>query len=147
MNSGSKKLGALRTDIPKLARVRIASNLPVQIAAIQALRGPQTHIPKMIDKLRGRRDYVVERLNAMGIQCRIPRGAFYVFPKINLDNHWEDDQQFVIDLLNKTGVLTVHGSGFGAKYGSGHFRIVYLAREDTLKRAMDNLEHFLSAKE
>ena len=51
MNSGSKKLAALREDIPKLARVRIASNLPVQIAAVQALRGPQTHIPKMVEKL------------------------------------------------------------------------------------------------
>src|SRR2546428_1772197 len=86
MNSGSKKLAALREDIPKLARVRIASNLPVQMAAVQALRGPQTHIPTMVEKLRARRDYVVKRFNAMGMQCRIPRGAFYVLPTVDLGN-------------------------------------------------------------
>jgi alanine-synthesizing transaminase len=144
MNSNSKKLAALREDIPKLARVRIAANLPVQIAAVQALRGPQTHIPKMVDKLRARRDYVVKRLNAMGMQCRVPRGAFYVFPRINLGTRWKDDLQFVIDLLKSTGVLTVHGSGFGSTYGSGHFRIVYLAPEETLEKAMDRLERFMN---
>ncbi len=144
MNSNSKKLAALREDIPKLARVRIAANMPVQIAAVLALRGPQTHIPKMVDKLRARRDYVVKRLNAMGMQCRVPRGAFYVFPRINLGTRWKDDLQFVIDLLNSTGVLTVHGSGFGSTYGSGHFRIVYLAPEETLEKAMDRLEQFMN---
>ena len=79
----------------------------------------------------------------MGIQCRLPRGAFYAFPKIDLKGRWKDDQQFVIDLLNSTGVLTVHGSGFGSAYGSGHFRIVYLAPEEILEKAMDKLESFL----
>jgi alanine-synthesizing transaminase len=146
MNSSSKKLGALREDIPKLARVRIAANLPVQIAAVQALQGSQEHIPKMVDKLRTRRDYVVKRLNAMGIQCKVPHGAFYIFAKINLDSRWKDDKQFVIDLLNNTGVLTVHGSGFGSTYGSGHFRIVYLPPEEMLEKAMDKLERFLNTK-
>jgi aspartate/methionine/tyrosine aminotransferase len=146
LNSSSKKLGGLREDIPKLARVRIAANLPVQIAAVQALRGPQAHISKMVDKLRTRRDYVVKRLNAMGIQCKVPRGAFYIFPKINTDSRWKDDQHFVIDLLNSTGVLTVHGSGFGSTYGSGHFRIVYLPPEEVLEKAMDKLERFLNTK-
>lgn len=146
LNSRSRKLGGLREDIPKLARVRIASNLPVQIAAVQALRGPQTHIPKMVDKLKSRRDHVVKRLNTMGIQCKVPRGAFYVFPKINLGTRWRDDQHFVIDLLNNTGVLTVHGSGFGSTYGSSHFRIVYLPPEEMLEKAMDKLEHFMNCK-
>jgi len=146
MNSSSRKLDNLREDIPKLARVRIASNLPVQIAAVQALRGPQTHIPKMVDKLRARRDYVVKRLNGMGMECRVPRGAFYVFPKVNLGNRWRDDKQFVIDLLNSTGVLTVHGSGFGSAFGAGHFRIVYLAQEELLEKAMDKLERFMNSK-
>jgi alanine-synthesizing transaminase len=146
LNSNSKSLGGLREDIPKLARVRIAGNLPVQIAAVQALRGPQTHISTMVDKLRKRRDYVVKRLNAMGIQSKVPRGAFYIFPQINTKGRWKDDQHFVIDLLNNTGVLTVHGSGFGSTYGSGHFRIVYLPPEEMLERAMDKLERFLNTK-
>jgi alanine-synthesizing transaminase len=146
MNSNSKELGSLREDIPKLARVRIAANLPVQIAAVQALRGSQLHIPLMVNKLRARRDYVIKRLNAMGIQCKIPQGAFYIFAKMNQDSRWKDDQQFVIDLLNSTGVLTVHGSGFGSTYGSGHFRIVYLPPEGMLEKAMDKLERFLNTK-
>ena len=144
MNSASKKLDLLRKNIPKLARVRISTNLPVQIAAVEALRGPQGHIADMVQKLRRRRDYTVKRLNAIkGISCRMPRGAFYVFPKIDLNRRWKDDQHFVIDLLNNTGVLTVHGSGFGTAFGASHFRIVYLPKEETLEKAIDNLEYFL----
>ncbi|MDQ3868400.1 MAG: aminotransferase class I/II-fold pyridoxal phosphate-dependent enzyme [Thermoproteota archaeon] len=144
MNSASKKLDVLRKNIPKLARVRISTNLPVQIAAVEALRGPQGHIVDMVQKLRRRRDYTVKRLNAIkGISCRMPRGAFYVFPKIDLDDRWKDDQHFVIDLLSNTGVLTVHGSGFGTAFGASHFRIVYLPKEETLEQAFDNLEYFL----
>jgi alanine-synthesizing transaminase len=145
MNSSSRKLDQFREDVPKLARVRIATNLPVQIAAVQALRGPQDHIPVMVEKLRKRRDLVVKRLNGIGIQCKVPRGAFYAFPKIDLGNRWKDDKHFVIELLNSTGVLTVHGSGFGTSYGSGHFRIVYLPPEDVLEKAMGKLEKFVKS--
>jgi alanine-synthesizing transaminase len=145
MNSDSRKLDSLRENIPKLARVRISANLPVQIAAIQALRGPQDHIKEMVQKLCKRRDYIVKRLNAInGISCKLPRGAFYVFPKIQLDhNRWKDDREFVLDLLNSTGVLTVQGSGFGRQFGAGHFRIVYLPKETVLEEAMDRLERFV----
>jgi alanine-synthesizing transaminase len=145
LNSDSGKLDGLRENVPKLARVRISSNLPVQIAAIQALRGPQNHIKEMIQKLRKRRDYVVKRLNSInGISCKLPRGAFYVFPKIELEHRWKDDREFVLDLLNSTGVLTVQGSGFGREFGAGHFRIVYLPPENVLEEAMDKLEIFIS---
>ncbi len=145
LNSDSRKLDGLRENVPKLARVRISSNLPVQIAAIQALRGPQDHIIEMVQKLRKRRDYVVKRLNSInGISCKMPRGAFYVFPKIELEHRWKDDREFVLDLLNSTGVLTVQGSGFGREFGAGHFRIVYLPPENVLEEAMDKLESFIS---
>lgn len=143
-NSNSSGLDGLRKNVPKLARVRISANLPVQVAAVEALRGPQTHILELVEKLRKRRDYVVKRLSAIeGISCRMPHGAFYVFPKVYLNRCWEDDQQFVLDLLNKTGVLTVHGSGFGKAYGSSHFRIVYLPKEEVLEQAMDKLERYM----
>ena len=145
LNSDSRKLDGLRENVPKLARVRISSNLPVQIAAIQALRGPRDHIIEMVRKLRKRRDYVVKRLNSInGISCKLPRGAFYVFPKIELEHRWKDDREFVLDLLNSTGVLTVQGSGFGREFGAGHFRIVYLPPENVLEEAMDKIEAFLS---
>ena len=145
MNSNCSKLENIRNNIPKLARVRISTNLPVQKAAIAALRGPQDHIPMMVSKLRRRRDLVVKRLNQISsISCNVPKGAFYAFPKINLSSRWKNDKQFVLDLLNETGVLTVHGSGFGSNFGTDHFRIVYLPQEQILDEAMDKLEHFIN---
>jgi len=145
MNSDCQKLENIRNNIPKLARVRIAANLPVQKAAVAALQGPQSYIAKTVTKLKKRRDLVVKRLNEIdGISCKLPNGAFYTFPKILL-NRWKDDKDFVLDLLNKTGILTVHGSGFG-ELGKGHFRIVYLPNEQVLQEAMDKLSNFINGK-
>jgi alanine-synthesizing transaminase len=145
MNSNCSKLENIRNNIPKLARVRISTNLPVQKAAIAALRGPQDHIPMMVSKLRRRRDLVVKRLNQISsISCNLPKGAFYAFPKINLSSRWKNDKHFVLDLLNETGVLTVHGSGFGSNFGTDHFRIVYLPQEQILDEAMNKLENFIN---
>ncbi|MBI1969438.1 alanine aminotransferase, partial [Candidatus Woesearchaeota archaeon] len=55
----------------------------------------------------------------------------------------QSDEQFVLDLLNETGVLTVHGSGFGQKPGTRHFRIVFLPPEKILEEAFDKLEKFM----
>lgn len=143
MNSDCQKLENIRNNIPKLARVRIATNLPVQKAAVAALQGPQEYIAETVTKLKKRRDLVVKRLNEIdGISCKLPNGAFYTFPKI-LHNHWKDDKDFVLNLLNKTGILTVHGSGFG-ELGRGHFRIVYLPKEQVLEEAMDKLSDFVN---
>ena len=145
MNSDCQKLENIRNNIPKLARVRIAANLPVQKAAVAALQGPQSYIAKTVTTLKKRRDLVVKRLNEIdGISCKLPNGAFYSFPKILL-NRWKDDKDFVLDLLNKTGILTVHGSGFG-ELGKGHFRIVYLPNEQVLQEAMDKLSNFINTK-
>jgi aspartate/methionine/tyrosine aminotransferase len=145
MNSDCQKLENIRNNIPKLARVRIAANLPVQKAAVAALQGPQSYIAKTVSTLKKRRDLVVKRLNEIdGISCKLPNGAFYSFPKILL-NRWKDDKDFVLDLLNKTGILTVHGSGFG-ELGKGHFRIVYLPKEQVLQEAMDKLSNFINSK-
>jgi alanine-synthesizing transaminase len=142
MNSDCQKLENIRNNIPKLARVRIATNLPVQKAAVAALQGPQEYIAETVTKLKKRRDLVVKRLNEIdGISCKLPNGAFYTFPKI-LHNRWKDDKDFVLNLLNKTGILTVHGSGFG-ELGRGHFRIVYLPNEQVLEEAMDKLSDFV----
>jgi len=145
MNSDCQKLENIRNNIPKLARVRIATNLPVQKAAVAALEGPQEYIAQTVTKLKKRRDLVVKRLNEIdGISCKLPNGAFYTFPKI-LHNGWKDDKDFVLDLLDKTGILTVHGSGFGES-GKGHFRIVYLPDEQVLEQAMDKLTDFVNIR-
>ena len=117
---------------------------PVQYAALESLRGPQDYISEFVSELKKHRDYVVKRLNSMSnISCSNPQGAFYAFPKIE-NNPYNTDKNFVLELLKQKGVLTVHGSGFGTKYGSGHFRIVYLPKMDILESAMDKIENFVS---
>jgi alanine-synthesizing transaminase len=140
----SSKLDALRENLPKLARVRIATNLPVQYGALESLRGPQRYISEFVSELKKRRDLVVKRLNSMpGLSCPNPKGAFYAFPRIE-DNRFGNDKEFVQKLLEQKGVLTVHGSGFGEKYGSGHFRLVFLPSLEVLDSAMNKIEDFVS---
>ena len=140
----SSKLDALRENLPKLARVRIATSLPVQHAALESLRGPQDYIATFVSEIKKHRDFVVKRLNEMpGISCPNPNGAFYAFPKIE-DKKFGTDKEFVTKLLESKGVLTVHGSGFGEKYGGGHFRLVYLPNMKVLDSAMNKIEEFVS---
>ena len=140
----SPKLEDIRENLPKLARVRIATNLPVQHAALESLRGPQGYISEFVSELKKRRDLVVKRLNSIpGLSCPNPKGAFYVFPKIE-NNRYSSDKEFVLNLLESKGVLTVHGSGFGTKYGSEHFRLVFLPSIEILDSALDKIEEFVN---
>jgi len=139
----SPQLDMIRENLPKLARVRISTNLPVQYAALESLRGPQNYISEFVSELKNHRDYVIKRLNSMNnISCSNPHGAFYAFPKIE-NNTYDSDKDFVLELLKQKGVLTVHGSGFGSQYGSGHFRIVYLPNMEILESSMDKIEDFV----
>ena len=140
----SPQLEALREHLPKLARVRIATSLPVQHAALESLRGSQNYIHDFVSEMKKHRDLVVKRLNEMpGLSCSNPKGAFYAFPKIE-NNRFGSDKEFVTKLLESKGVLTVHGSGFGEQYGSGHFRLVYLPSIEILNSAMNKIEEFVS---
>jgi aspartate aminotransferase len=103
-----------------------------QVAALTALKGPQDSVGEMVSELRRRRDMVVERLRAMGIDCNRPKGAFYVFAPV------EDPDMFVEEALKKDVVL-VPGSSFGI-YGKGHFRLSYAASYRDIEEAMDRLE-------
>ena len=141
--NNSPQLTPIRENLPKLSRVRISTNLPVQYAALESLRGPQDYITNFVSELKIHRDYVIKRLNAMNnISCSNPQGAFYAFPKIE-NNKFASDKEFVLELLRQKGVLTVHGSGFGAQYGSGHFRVVYLPNMEILESAMNKIEDFV----
>lgn len=144
-NEACAALGPLRENLPKLARVRISTNLPVQHAALASLRGPQGYIGRFVSEVRRRRDLAVGRLNSIeGLSCPEPGGAFYAFPRIEgCAERFGSDERFVMGLLEKKGVLAVHGSGFGARHGSGHFRIVYLPGEDVLDRALTGIEEFV----
>jgi alanine-synthesizing transaminase len=139
------KLDSVKEGVKKESRIRLCTNTPVQKAGVAALDGPQTHIPVMVEKLRERRDYAWKRLSGIdGISCTMPKGAFYVFPKIHgVGGRWKTDLDFVLDVLEKTGVLFVHGSGFCNTYGKGHVRVVFLPPVEVLEKAFDSLERFM----
>jgi aspartate/methionine/tyrosine aminotransferase len=142
----ANELVELKECVAKETRIRLSANAPVQKAGVAALQGSQNHIQDMTEKLRQRRDYAWKRLNQMtGISCAKPEGAFYVFPKVEqVGARWKTDGNFCRQLLEKTGVLTVHGSGFDETFGSGHFRAVILPPMETLEEALDHLEDFMS---
>jgi alanine-synthesizing transaminase len=142
------ELKKVKQSILQECRIRLCANTPVQIAATEALYGPQDHIKVMVEKLRQRRDYAWKRLNEIeGISCTKPEGAFYIFPKIHdVGSLWKTDLDFVIDLLKKTGVLLVQGSGFDPVYGNGHARAVFLPPIKTLEQAFDALENFMKKR-
>jgi alanine-synthesizing transaminase len=145
LHDPTEKLSALKESVRKESRIRLCTNTPVQKAGIAALDGPQTHITKMVEKLRRRRDYTWKRLNEIqGISCTQPKGAFYVFPRIHgVGARWKTDFQFVLSVLQETGILFVHGSGFCDTYGVGHVRGVFLPPLEVLESALDKLENFM----
>jgi aspartate/methionine/tyrosine aminotransferase len=145
-NSSFKELGVLRSNVSKLARLRLSANTPAQIAAVEALKGSQVHIDYMVKELRLRRDYVMNRLDKMqGLSYVKPHGAFYIFPRIGEELMVDGDVEFVLDLLRSKGVLVVQGSGFG-RLGSGHFRLVFLPSIDILETAMNRIEEFIDER-
>jgi tyrosine/nicotianamine family aminotransferase len=141
----SGKLKHVWDGIERMSRVRLCASTPAQMAGIAALSGPQTHIVEMVKKLRQRRDFALKRINSMPrLAAAKPKGAFYLFPKIDLQGtKWKDDSEFVTALLQETGVLVVNGSGFDPIYGSGHFRSVFLPDESMMSEAFDALESFM----
>ena len=142
------KLKDLRAGIAKMARARLSANSIAQYAAVEILRNPGTHTKDMVQKLKDRRDYSYNRLRKIeGITCVKPNGAFYLFPKLDLNElkKWQDDKEFTIDLLKTTGICGVYGSGFG-DYGKDHVRFTFLPNKDILETVYDLLEDFLSIK-
>ena len=141
------QLTSVWQGIRRMSHVRLCPSTPTQMAGIEALKGPQTHITKMVNTLRQRRDLTVKRINEIPrLKTAKPRGAFYVFPSVDLrGTKWKNDFEFIVELLHETGVLVVHGSGFGPTYGSSHFRSVILQDESILSEAFDAIERFMKS--
>ena len=141
-----KLLANVATAVQRLADARLCGPGPFQYAVKPALTGPQDHIADAMKKLRSRRDLMVKRLRAMpGVSIVEPQGAFYALP--SLHREWAGgDEAFVLELVRETGVLFVHGEGFGQKPGTRHFRVVFLPPENVLSAAFDGLEKFLHAR-
>jgi len=130
--------------IQRLLRARLCANHPEQYAIKAALEGPQDHLIEVRKKLRSRRDLTMQWCNSTPrVSCVSPRGAFYAYPRIDIP---EGDDVFVKELILQKHVMVVHGSGFGQKPGTQHFRIVFLPDEKTLSRAYEAIAEFLSTR-
>ncbi len=141
------ELEPLRDAMVRQARIRICTNAPAQLATAAALRSDGSHLKGIMRKLRERRNLIAARLNSIdSITTTIPDAAFYIMPKIDLRNRWKNDAEFVLDVLNETGVVFVPGSGFCPTYGASHFRSVYLPPPKMIAEAMDRLEAFMEKR-
>ena len=111
-----------------------------QIAAIEALNGPQDAVESMGDAFLKRRNYLVDALNTIkGINCRTPKGAFYVFP--NISSFGLPCEVFAERLLNEAGVAASWGTAFGS-FGEGHIRLSYATSLDNIELAVERIEKF-----
>lgn len=111
-----------------------------QYAAITALRHCDDQIEAMRDEYNRRRRYVVKALNEMGLTCFEPRGAFYVFPSIQVSGL--TSEEFCERLLREKEVAIIPGDAFGAS-GEGYARISYAYSVDHLQTAMHRIREFL----
>jgi aspartate aminotransferase len=119
-----------------------------QWAAVEALNGPQDFLKEWLAVFQARRDLVVDGLNAAnGVTCLRPAGAFYVFPSCagligrtsKGGRVLASDEDFVLALLEETGVALVHGAAFGL---AGHFRLSYAAADAELEEAVARIQAF-----
>ena len=117
-------------------------SVPTQIAGIEALKGSQKSVNEMVKEFQNRRNFLVDQLNLIdNIQCKKPGGAFYVFPKILINN--KTSKEISNYLLEKKFVATVPGSSFGDN-GEGFLRVSYASKIENLKKFIELLKEFMN---
>jgi alanine-synthesizing transaminase len=140
----SETLNDYLEAVYKLLRARLSAPHPFMHAIAPALEGPQDHLLEVRAKLQRRRDITVAwAARTPRVSLVAPHGAFYAFPKLEID---EDDLTFVTALLEEKHVLCVHGKGFGQKPGTHHMRIVFLPQEPELEQAYNAVTEFLAQR-
>ena len=114
-----------------------------QIAAIEALTGPQDAVDTMVEEFRVRRSLVVDGLNALpGVRCLRPSGAFYAFP--NVSGTGMTGTEFADRMLKEAGVSVLGGNAFG-RVGVDHVRVSYANSQENLRRALERMADVLAA--
>jgi aspartate aminotransferase len=114
-----------------------------QVAAVEALTGPQDDVDAMLEEFRARRELVVDGLNAIpGFRCLKPHGAFYVFP--NVAGTGIDGARLTERLLHEGGVSVLSGTAFG-KVGRDHIRVSYANSPENIKRALERIEQVVTS--
>lgn len=140
----NNELNELKVAIKAEATQRLSACTPIMKACAKAYTGPQDHIKEMNKKLKERADFAFDRFNQMKrISAVKPKGAFYIFPKVDMKGKWKNDEEFCLDVLRNTGVVFPYGSGFDPLYGKDHFRSVILPPIEIMEKAFDKLEDFM----
>ena len=140
----SDRLNDLLAAIKKLADGRLCSTAPMQAAITAALTQKRSDQDAFRTALRERAELTTARLNAIdGMSCVAPTAAFYALPQVALPPN-KPDEDYVLGLLRSTGVLCVHGSGFGLPPGDGYMRVVFLANLQELDEIYDLVASFTS---
>jgi len=148
--SGAKERASdFMKGIEMLASMRLCANAPAMYAVQTALGGYQS-IKELIlpgGRLREQRDIAWQELTKIpGISCIKPKGAIYLFPKIDRKLYnLEDDQQLILDFLIQERILLVQGTAFNWKEPD-HFRIVFLPQVEDLKHAIASFGRFLQTR-
>ena len=145
--SGAKRRAASYIEgLDTLATMRLCANVPTQHAIQTALGGKQSieDLVRPGGRLHEQRDHAHALLEGIsGVTCVKPKGALYLFPKIDAKRfNIFDDERFVLDLLRDERILVVQGSGFNWPEPD-HIRLVFLPRVDELSDAIGRLERFL----
>lgn len=114
----------------------------VQMAGIEALRGPQDAADKMMVAFDERRHIIVEELNSIpGFSCVMPKGAFYAFP--NIKGTGFKAKELELKLLHEAGVAVLAGTSFG-HLGEGYLRFSYASSAEEIRAACGRVRDFLS---
>ena len=121
------------------------ANAVTQVAAIEALRGPQTAVDDMLASFDERRKIIHEELNAIpGFSCVMPKGAFYAFP--NTSGTGIASKVLEDELLNEAGVACLSGASFGA-FGEGYMRFSYANSTENIREGLRRVrEHLANRK-
>ncbi|MBN2143457.1 MAG: aminotransferase class I/II-fold pyridoxal phosphate-dependent enzyme [Candidatus Aureabacteria bacterium] len=135
---GPSPLIALMTKIHQYTM--LCASVMGQYAAIEALKNGSEDTVEMKNEYFRRRNYIVKKLNDIGLSCHVPGGAFYVFPEIPAC--FSSDLEFANQLLKEERVAVVPGSAFGRDC-SRHIRISYAYSVDKLKAASERIERFI----
>jgi aspartate/methionine/tyrosine aminotransferase len=141
--------GVMRKDLAgKMAQLMTNSNsctnVFVQLAGVEALKGPQNEPEKMVAEFRKRREVIVNGLNEIkGMTCTKPHGAFYAFP--NIKGTGMNSRKLGDHLLQNAGVAVLPGISFG-EYGEGYLRLSFANSVENIKKALDRIERSLKKR-
>jgi alanine-synthesizing transaminase len=134
----------VKNKFKDLARVRLSANTPAQYAfadAIDNIKEHKKHITSMVSKIEKNVNFAADLINSgKYMHSIVPRGAFYIFPKVSIDKlNIKNDKEFIDKLLKEEKVWLTRGSGFGEP---NHVRFVLLADKEIISTAIKRVERF-----